>query len=183
MKTAVLVIDMQEDLFKKERLKKHRKKLVKNINEMIHSCRSKNLPIIWVCTQYADDLSDAPVTFQKKNIRICIKDTPGYSILFELDKKSDEEQIIKKNYSAFFGTKLNDRLKELHVNTIIMAGINTHACIRTAAIDAFQLGYEVIVAKDSVDSYDKVHHDISLKYMQNRIATLMKNKEIESKIL
>ena len=174
---------MQEDLFKKERLKKHRKKLVKNINDLIHACRSKNLPIIWVRTQYEDDLSDAPVTFQKKNIRICIKNTPGGDILRELDKKSSEKEIIKKNYSAFFGTKLHDFLKQSKVDTILMTGINTHACVRTSAIDAFQLGYEVILVEDCVDSYDKEHHDISLKYMENRIATLMKNREIESKIL
>jgi nicotinamidase-related amidase len=33
-----------------------------------------------------------------------------------------------------------------------LAGINTHACIRTAAIDAFQRDYDVILAGDCIAS-------------------------------
>lgn len=178
MNTALLVIDMQEDLFKKDRLVKHRMELTEHINKLINICRSKNVPIIWIGTQYKDDLSDAPKTFQKKNIRICIKGTPGEKFLSELDKEPTEKVFFKKNYSAFFDTPLDNYLKEHNIDTLIMSGINTHACIRTAAIDAFQLGYEVLIDPTCVDSYDIEHHEISLKYMDNRIATLCDTTKI-----
>jgi isochorismate hydrolase len=52
------------------------------------------------------------------------------------------------------------------------------SCIRATAIDAYQRDWEVVVASDCVDSYDREHHDISLRYMNGKIAAVMDNAEI-----
>jgi isochorismate hydrolase len=65
---------------------------------------------------------------------------------------------------------------------LILAGINSHACIRVTAIDAYQRDWKIIVAADCVDSYDREHHDISLKYMRDKIATVLTNQEIRSSL-
>jgi isochorismate hydrolase len=36
----------------------------------------------------------------------------------------------------------------------------------------------VIVAADCVDSYDREHHEISLRYMKGSIASVLTNSEI-----
>ena len=70
---------------------------------------------------------------------------------------ASETIIVKKRYSAFFGTGLDeDILAELKPDTILLAGINTHACIRTTAIDAYQRDWPVVLALDCIDSYDQV---------------------------
>ena len=61
---------------------------------------------------------------------------------------------------------------------LILCGINTHACVRMAAIDAFQRDLEVIIAADCVDSYDKEHHDISLRYLGRDISRVLDNDQI-----
>jgi len=68
----------------------------------------------------------------------------------------------------------------LKVDGLILAGINTHACIRMTAIDAYQRDWEVIVAADCIDSYDLEHHEISLRYMNGKIACVMNNVEIRA---
>jgi isochorismate hydrolase len=70
----------------------------------------------------------------------------------------------------------------LSPDALILAGINTHACVRVTAIDAYQRDWNVIVAADCIDSYDCEHHDISLKYMKDKIAAVMSNEEICSAI-
>jgi nicotinamidase-related amidase len=87
---------------------------------------------------------------------------------------------VKKRYSAFFGTGLDELLAQLKPDSVILAGINTHACIRTTAIDAYQRDWPVMLALDCVDSYDREHHEVSLKYMKAKIAAVMTNREIES---
>jgi isochorismate hydrolase len=86
--------------------------------------------------------------------------------------------LVKKRYSAFFGTNLEETLDRLQSDVVILAGINTHACIRTTAIDAYQRDWRVVLASDCVDSYDREHHDISLRYMKDKIADVMSNQEI-----
>ena len=46
--------------------------------------------------------------------------------------------IVKKRYSAFSKTDLEDVLQRLMPDELVLAGINTHACVRTTAIDAYQ---------------------------------------------
>jgi isochorismate hydrolase len=47
-----------------------------------------------------------------------------------------------------------------------------------SAIDAYQRDWEVVVAADCVGSYDLEHHEISLRYMKGKIASVMSNEDI-----
>jgi isochorismate hydrolase len=118
-----------------------------------------------------------------KGIHITIKDTEGCQILQELAPASSERVVVKKRYSAFFGTDLDRILGEIAPDAIILAGINTHACVRTTAIDAYQRDWPVILASDCIESYDREHHEISLRYMSDKIAVVMSNREIDSALL
>ena len=91
----------------------------------------------------------------------------------------DEREIIKKRYSAFFQTKLDDLLKKLDPSFLVLAGVNTHACIRTAAIDAYQLDYRVQIISDCVASPDQRHHEVTLDYLEriSKVVKLDKFKE------
>jgi nicotinamidase-related amidase len=102
-----------------------------------------------------------------------IEGTFGSKILEELQQLSDEREIIKKRYSAFFHTELDDLLKRLNPAFLVLAGVNTHACIRTAAIDAYQLDYRVQIISDCVASADQRHHDVTLDYLE-RISKVVK---------
>ncbi len=66
----------------------------------------------------------------------------------------------------------------LRPDGLIFAGVNTHACIRVSAIDAYQRDWKVIVAADCVGSYDLEHHEVSLRYMKGKIASVMSNEDI-----
>jgi isochorismate hydrolase len=66
----------------------------------------------------------------------------------------------------------------LRPDALILAGINTHACVRVTAIDAYQRDWKIVLAADCVDSYDREHHDVSMKYMKDKIVTVLSNQEI-----
>jgi len=117
---------------------------------------------------------------KKKGIRITVKGTQGCQIASDLAVATSDTVIVKKRYSAFYGTDLEQVLNRLSPDALILAGINTHACIRMTAIDAYQRDWEVILAADCVGSYDQQHHQVSLSYMKDKIATIMSNQEIRS---
>jgi isochorismate hydrolase len=48
-----------------------------------------------------------------------------------------------------------------------------------AATDAYQRDWQVTLAADCVGSYDREHHEISLRYMKDRIAAVMSNDKID----
>ncbi len=178
-KPVLIVIDMLRDFLEKwEPARKAQ--LTANINELVGLMRNASRPVIWVRQEFEPDLRDAFPEMRAKGIRTTIKGTPGCEIFSELMVAPTDTVIIKKRYSAFFRTSLDDALDRFEPDAIILAGINTHACIRMTAIDAYQRDWPVILAGDCIDSYDREHHDISLRYMKDKIAAIMSNEEIRS---
>lgn len=176
---ALLVIDMLNDFFRQHAvLAACRNELVKSTNQLISAFRAHAQPVYWVRQEFAPDLSDAFVTMRKRGIRITIAGTDGCEILPELDRFPSDIVIIKKRYSAFFGTNLDQLLAARRPLTLVVAGINTHACVRTTAIDAFQRDLDVLIAGDCVYSYDPEHHEITRRYLNGHIAPFRTNQEI-----
>lgn len=176
---ALLVIDMLNDFFRQHAaLAACRNELVQSINQLIFAFRANAQPVYWVRQEFAPDLSDAFIVMRKRGIRITIAGTAGCEILPELDRLPSDTIIVKKRYSAFFGTNLDQLLAIHQPLTLVVAGINTHACIRTTAIDAFQRDLDVLIAGDCVRSYDPEHHEITRRYLDGHIAPFMTNREI-----
>jgi len=176
---VLIVIDMVNDFLAKWS-PAQKQQLVGSINELVVLMRQHGYPIIWVRQEFEPDLRDAFPEMKAKGIRITIKGTVGCEIASELATAPTDPVVIKKRYSAFFGTQLDQMLHRLTPDVLILAGINTHACVRVTAIDAYQRDWKLVVAAECVDSYDREHHDISMKYMKDKIATIMTNREIRS---
>lgn len=170
-KAVLLIVDMLEDFFKSGTLAHNRGKLTSCVNQVIEIFRIRNLPIIWIRQEYLPDLSDAPLVQRRNKLMLTIANSRGSQILPELDYQGQDETIIKKRYSAFWGTNLDEVLKSLNPESIVLAGINTHACIRTTAIDAYQRDYKVWLVEDCVSSYDDEHHRITINYLNKGMAT------------
>ena len=178
---VLIVIDMLNDFLAKWD-PAQRQRLVRSINELVSLMRRCGCPVVWVRQEFEADLSDAFPEMRAKGIQIAIKGTPGCEIDPLLNVEEQDTVIVKKRYSAFYGTELDTLLARLQPDAIILAGINTHACIRTTAIDAYQRDWPVILAADCIDSYDREHHEVSLRYMKDKIATVLTSREIAARI-
>jgi len=174
---ALLVIDLLND-FLDQWPTASRKRLLDSTRQLVEMMRAHQLPVIWVRQEFEPDLSDAFPEMREKGIRVTIRGSPGAQIVSELAPAAGEPVIIKKRYSAFFRTTLDELLATLQPDTLIVAGINTHACIRMAAVDAYQRDWRVVLAADCIGSYDQEHHEVSLRYMKGKIAEVMTNAEI-----
>src|ERR1700760_3877318 len=82
--------------------------LVAAIHTLVDGFRAAGHPVVWVRQEFAPDLSDAFREMKRDDIRITIAGTAGARIVPELTPGADDLQILKKRYSAFFGTPLDD---------------------------------------------------------------------------
>lgn len=179
MTFALIVIDVQVDFFERqERLAAQRQRLVASINELVREFRGRRLPIIWIKQEYTPDLGDAPLAMRKQGIRITITGTPGSEIVPELNRMAMDQVVVKKRFSAFFNTDLAQILRSLAPVTLVLAGINSHACVRMTAIDAYMRDLEVVIAEDCVASYDDHHHEVTMRYLGDGIAQVLDNDQI-----
>ena len=179
MRPVLLVIDMQND-FLDSWGASARDCLLRKTHELVSIIRSNGFPVIWVRQEFEADLSDAFRAMQSKGMSITIKGTAGCEIAPQLPVAGDDPIIVKKRYSAFFRTELDEVLAEIRPDTLVLAGVNTHACVRMTAIDAYQRDWPVIIASDCVGSYDEEHHAVTMRYLQREIARAMSNQEIRA---
>ena len=151
-------------------------------NELVGFFRRIERPIVWVRQEFAPDLSDAFLEMRKRGIQAHVAGTAGAQLDARLDARAADLVIVKKRYSAFFGTDLDRLLENLGVDTLVLTGVNTHACIRTTAIDAYQRDLEVIFASECIASYDEEHARISMRYMDGKIGDALTNREIQIRL-
>ena len=170
---------MLNDFFERSSvLAMQRSQLAANTNSLVRTFRTAGLPVFWVRQEFSPDLNDAFLEMRAKRISVTIAGTPGCELLPELEHRPEDPVIVKKRYSAFFGTDLEVRLSKLRPEVLVIAGVNTHACVRMTAIDAYQRDYEVIVAADCVASSDPEHHAVTLRYLDGNIARVLPSTDV-----
>jgi len=179
---AVFVIDMLNDCFVHAELDRRRAALCSSINQLTTLARANGLPVIWVRQEFEPDLNDATLDMKRDNIQMFIKGTPGPLILDELVRDDSDIEIIKKRFSMFYGTNLESLLQDLGTDWLILAGVNTHACIRTAAIDAYQRDFQVTIIRECVASKDVEHHKVTLDYLDGGVATVTTLSEFRKQL-
>lgn len=177
--TPLIIIDMLNDFFQRsDRLAERRDGLVASINALAAAFRRHGEPVIWVRQEFAPDLHDAFPEMRRSNARVTIAGTEGCELLRELDGSPDDIVLVKKRYSAFFSTDLDGILEGMKARRLVIAGINTHACVRMTVIDAYQRDHDVIVTTECTASHDDAHHDVTMRYLEGKIAACMSNEEI-----
>jgi len=179
VKAVLIVIDMLNDFFERSAtLAAQKSQLVSRTNALVRIFRSAGHPVVWVRQEFARDLHDAFREMRANNVSITIAGTWGCELLPELEQLPQDVVIVKKRYSAFFGTGLDAYLSQLRPDVLVIAGVNTHACVRTTAIDAYQRDYDVIIAGECVASSDPEHHNVTLRYLEGRIARVLATNDL-----
>ena len=176
---VVFVIDMLNDCFGHTELDRMRATLCSSINSLTAWARARGFPVVWVRQEFEADLSDAFLDMKRDNIRMFIKGTRGPLVLDELIRDASDIEVVKKRYSMFYGTELESLLEDLDADSLVLAGVNSHACIRTAAIDAYQRDLPVTIVRECVASKDPAHHQVTMDYLDGGIATLVTLAEIQ----
>ena len=178
--TAITIVDVQRDFFKDPDIVQEKDRLVEKIKELTCMARSNNLPIIWVRQEFKEDMSNAYLGLRRNGVEITIEGDSGSELLPELVVDSSDNHIIKKRYSAFFGTELREFLESRGVKKLIVGGVKTHNCVRMTVIDAYQNDYDVILATDCLANVGDEHDEISINFLCKHMATRMTNEEIAS---
>ncbi|MCV3768296.1 cysteine hydrolase family protein [Rhizobium sp. TRM95796] len=172
MTVALMIIDMQIDALA-ALPPECVEPLIDRQNRLARAFRARSLPVIMVRGEFKADLSDAFLEMRRKQVAVSIEGTPGAALHPGLEREADDIEIVKKRYSTFFRTNLDEILANRGVTRLVLTGVNTHACIRMAAIDAYQRDLDVVIVEDAVASYDDEHASVSLRYMTDKIAAVM----------
>ncbi len=162
MKTALIVIDMINDfvtgVFENDRAAK----IIPNIKSLLDYARKEKLPVIQVTDAHLPGIDPEFDVWGSH----AVAGTWGAEIVDELKPQGSDFRVLKRKYSAFQGTDLDQLLRELKVDTVILTGVITDICIQHTAADAFFKGYKIIVPQDCVESVDAPTQKAAIEYLR-----------------
>src|SRR3984957_15544155 len=76
--------------------------------------------------------------------------------------KDGDILITKRQWGAFTGTELDLQLRRRGVRTIVLGGVATNLGVESTARHAWELGYEVVIAKEATTSLAADLHDFAV---------------------
>jgi nicotinamidase-related amidase len=91
---------------------------------------------------------------------------PGFADFSE----PGEILITKTTWGAFFRTDLDSELKRRAVGAIVLGGVATHIGVEATARQAWELGYELVIARDVTTSTAVEPHEGTMRHIFPRIA-------------
>ncbi len=90
------------------------------------------------------------------------KGSHEHEVIAELAPMDDELVIDKNASSPFNGTGIDQLLRNMGIETLVMTGMATDMCVETTARDAADRGYNVIVVENAVATFFPEHHRAAL---------------------
>jgi nicotinamidase-related amidase len=141
------------------------------IVRLLPAARAKHIPIIYTTSPFQEhpppkSAADFSPGFRPWDRRAC-----------EIDERlrplAGEVVLYKEHASAFAGTPLVGHLIARRVDTLLITGCSTSACVRATATDAKSCQLKPIIVREAVQDRSEVAHEWTLFDIQARFADVV----------
>ena len=161
MKPAIIVVDMLKDTLKegsRHPIIAEGRAIVPNLQRLLDESRKKGFPIIFACDSFLKD----DFIFRGKMKVHALRGTAGAEVIDDLRPEPTDIVLPKRRFSAFFKTDLDQTLRVLGVDTIVVTGITTEVCVLMTAMDGLCHDFSAILLEDCGASRSMEMHQACL---------------------
>ena len=189
-RTALVVIDMQSTFCEPGAPAEvpGSRGIVPQINALIRQLRPLGVPIIWIlhANSHLGGKSDWEVFFNhvvasEVRNRTIESLLPGRQQVWpELEADPDDLTLVKIRYSAMIsGSSTLERvLRNLGIDTILIAGTKTNVCCESTARDAMMLDFQVVMIEDCMAALSDEEHLATLETFIQQFGDVMTSEEV-----
>ncbi len=157
MGSALLIIDVQKDLFDLTPRPADADMVIARINELASRARHMGMPVVFV--QHETKRGELEYG------------SPGWDLEAQLTVDQRDHKIRKTTPDSFLRTRLGELLSSLNVSQVIICGYASEFCVDTTVRRAAALGYEVVLVSDAHTTHDKAHAN-AVQIREHHNATL-----------
>jgi alpha-ketoglutaric semialdehyde dehydrogenase len=182
MKVALLLVDIQNDFLDSSDLQPPRHQLISLAAALLQTCRQRRIPVIHIWTTVSRDSDHRLPHWKKADRWICLAGTEGHKTPARLLPLESDFVIHKHGFNPFANGQLDSVLKKIGCDTVVISGIHLHACVRTAAVESLERGFQVFVADDAVASNDHVHSVATRRWLSQRCVEFLPSSDILSRL-
>lgn len=145
-KTALIVIDIQEDYTGQQAKKRYRDgdRIIAASNALLEQARQKGLPVV-----YIENVIDNPlIGFLAGGVNA--PGAPGTATDRRILKVAGARTFTKNRADAFSNPELDAFLRQTQVNKVLITGLDAAYCVNATTRGALNRGYKVTLYPEGI---------------------------------
>jgi len=154
-RAALLIVDVQNGLFRRATPIYRADELLTNINVLVDRAHRAGAPVFYV---------------QHSGGTFLAEGSDGWRLHPRLVPQAGDTIVHKRRVNAFDGTGLARQMASRDVKTVVITGLVTHACVRATCRGAKDLGYRVILVRDGHSNSSKHAAEVIERWNQRLAA-------------
>ena len=157
MRSAVVVVDMVKDSLELGHYPKVAQRglaIVPTVNLLIAGARQRQWPVIFT----TDSFLPGDFIFGGRMKPHSLRGSEGAEVSGLLDRQPGDHWLPKRRLSGFYKTDLDQTLRLLGVERILVCGLMTPYCVLTTALDAIAHDFRAVLVSDASNALDDAAH-------------------------
>lgn len=182
-RAALLVHDMQRYFVRAFELERDGQPLpdaqiniaIANIRRLLDAAHAANIPVYYTAQPPRQNPADRRLLTDFWGDGL--QDDESARILDELAPTEADTVLTKWRYSAFVRSPLEEQLKDLGRDQLIIGGIYAHIGCLTTALEAFMRDIQPFMVADALADFTEEGHRMACEYASGRCARVLNTAE------
>ena len=182
-RAALLVHDMQRYFVRAFELERDGQPLpdaqintaIANIRRLLDAAHAANIPVYYTAQPPRQNPADRRLLTDFWGDGL--QDDENARILDELAPTEADTVLTKWRYSAFVRSPLEEQLKDLGRDQLIIGGIYAHIGCLTTALEAFMRDIQPFMVADALADFTEKEHRMACEYASGRCARVLNTTE------
>ena len=182
-RAALLVHDMQRYFVRAFELERDGQPLpdaqiniaIANIRRLLDAAHAANIPVYYTAQPPRQNPADRRLLTDFWGDGL--QDDENAQILDELAPTEADAVLTKWRYSAFVRSPLEEQLKDLGRDQLIIGGIYAHIGCLTTALEAFMRDIQPFMVADALADFTAEEHRMACEYASGRCARVLNTAE------
>ena len=184
VRAALLVHDMQGYFVRAFELERDGQPLpdaqiniaIANIRRLLDAAHAANIPVYYTAQPPRQNPADRRLLTDFWGDGL--QDDESAQILDELAPTEADTVLTKWRYSAFERSPLEEQLKDLGRDQLIIGGIYAHIGCLTTALEAFMRDIQPFMVADALADFTEKEHRMACEYASGRCARVLNTAEV-----
>ncbi len=146
MKPALLVIDVQNDMFNPLEKLHNPEGLLKVLQKVIEMARKSGTPVIYI-------------QHNSSGGKAFVNGTEGWMVHEAIKPLESDKTVQKTTPDSFYNSTLKETLDSMGIDTLVITGIQSELCVDTTTRRANSLDYRVVLVRDGHSTFDRKNAD------------------------
>ena len=154
MKPAIIVVDMLKDNLKdspRNPCYQEGKEIIPNLQILLKEGRERGFPVVFAC----DSFLEGDFIFKSRMKIHAVRGTKGAEVIDDLEPEPTDMILPKRRLGAFFKTDLDQTLRTLGIDTIVVTGMTMEFCVLMTAFEGLCQDFSVIILENCTASRSK----------------------------